>query len=159
MAILIDGQACPLCGLSMNGDSEVICFRPFVQNDRDPLFAFSDSCFHRSCFERDERAPSVVKRYNEYVDSSKRWPPQCVVCKLTIATPDEHFGFGFLTGDSPSVLANFNYAHAHRRCLPALPLLVEVFSELKSMRTAGQWTGKAVDGLIGELEPFVKGQV
>jgi hypothetical protein len=118
MAILLSRKTvCPLCGRIIADGEKAIGFPPFVANEVDPLYIFSDGVFHASCFRQDPLAKQAEARYSE---SRKRTSPlarQCRICGRVIDSPDEYLGLGHLTDDPSEPVHAMNYAQFHRACL------------------------------------------
>jgi hypothetical protein len=75
MALFIRGKStCPLCGGVLAEADDVAAFPAFLKPDHE-LGAFSDTAFHRQCFEEHPRAAEVsalYRRYREIWDSRPR---------------------------------------------------------------------------------------
>src|SRR4030095_3554090 len=65
MALLIrDKTTCSICGAVISGSDEVVMTSHFIRDQDDPLWRFSDSAMHWSCFLAWEHRAEFVTRYN-----------------------------------------------------------------------------------------------
>jgi hypothetical protein len=66
MAILIEGRTeCSLCGRILARGEEVVATPHFMRDESHPLWRFSDSAMHRSCFVAWEHAGEFRSLFNE----------------------------------------------------------------------------------------------
>jgi len=66
MAIVILGKTgCSLCGTILSGTDEIVMFPHFIGDEAHPLWRFSDSAMHRSCFAGWSHAEEFRSAYNE----------------------------------------------------------------------------------------------
>jgi hypothetical protein len=152
MAIVIVGQTpCLLCGTLLAQGQRTVQFPPFVANEADPIWKFSDAAMHEECFRGDPLAAAAESRYRELRERGDPAKSRCHVCGNRITNPGGFFPFGYLTGDVSHRLYRLNYAVFHRSCLPR-------WSELASMRElataqlkSGLWKGRGMRGLVEAL--------
>jgi hypothetical protein len=153
MAIVIRGKStCVICGKILQEGQELVCFSPFVGNELDPLWEFSDAACHEICFREDPRAKEAQSRYEELRSRTSPGNRSCVVCKQQIMDPDDYFSLAHLTDDPENGLYRFNYKQAHRSCLPRWSELSQVLDLLKALKASETWRGPALDYWISELE-------
>ena len=126
-------------------------FAPFVGNEADPLFVFSDAAVHVGCFRKHPLAEAVQARYEELRERTNPKNRSCFVCGEQITNPDDYLAFGHLVDDPKHPLHSLNYAQFHRSCLGSWPALSDAIRNLESLDQAGTWKGDALKRLIKEL--------
>ena len=68
MALILLGKTeCSICGVILNEDDPLVATTHFIADRDDPLWRFSDSAMHKSCFLKWEQKQSFVKKYNDAV--------------------------------------------------------------------------------------------
>ncbi len=68
MALIFFGTTeCSLCGVVLNQGDDIVATTHFLADRNDPLWRFSDSAMHRSCFLAWDRREAFVKKYNDTV--------------------------------------------------------------------------------------------
>jgi hypothetical protein len=153
MAIVIRGKSkCPLCGKLIEEGQEIESFSPFVANELDPLYMFTDGAFHSTCFYNHPLAEKAQARWAEIVERNGRGKRLCVVCKREIKHPDDYFTIGHLVEDRNHSLYRYNYCEAHRSCLPRWSELPYVYKLIEDLRESGTWEGPTLDRLLSELK-------
>jgi hypothetical protein len=66
MAILILGRSkCSICGETLHKEDDIVATTHFIGDQSDPLWQFSDSGMHRSCYETWEHRDEFTRRYRE----------------------------------------------------------------------------------------------
>jgi hypothetical protein len=66
MAIVVRGKTgCVLCETIFSATDEIVAFPHFVSEKDHPLWRFSDSAMHQSCFLGWDRATEFRSAYNE----------------------------------------------------------------------------------------------
>lgn len=155
MAILIEKMKCGLCGNPIMKGESTVSFSSFISNEAAPLFHFSDSAFHRGCFEKHPSARAVEARYAEVREQNKPENRRCLVCRRIITNPDDFFFLGCLTDDSSNPLYRLNCAHLHRSCLSQWPDLPTVSAFAEKQLESGAWRGAGMRWLVNILK---KGQ-
>jgi hypothetical protein len=152
MAIVLIGKTeCVLCGGVLRDGDEVVSFSPFVSNELDPLWKFSDAAFHATCFHEDPLSEKARQRYHElrsHVGPGRR---MCVVCKKEIMEPNDYFGVGYLTDDQHP-LHRYNYTQAHRSCLSQWSERSQLSKLLDDFNKSGAWRGVGLESLLSELD-------
>lgn len=152
MAIFIVGKTqCPLCEQIIEEGEEIVSFPPFIPNDLDPLWIFSDGVFHAACFYREPLANKAVLRYEELRQKNGPGNRICVVCSSEIKDPDEYITLGHLTEDEKHPLFKYNYAQVHRSCLSKWSEVPFLCQEIRQLSQSGTWGGKALEKLIADL--------
>src|SRR5438270_18446 len=111
MAVFIPGMPCGLCGqpIQPHRGQDVISFRPFLSNQLDALWEFSDCVFHAACFETHPLAQQVLARLQEMQEKVPTWPPPCALCgrivsELFLASPASERELAVLGDGSRSTL-------------------------------------------------------
>lgn len=157
MAILVRGSTrCPICGEIIAEGDPAVAFPPFVPNQRDPLFFFSDAAFHERCLDDHPDGAAARKLAAEVRERSEADHLVCVVCGELIRDPDDFLGFGYLTGDSELAASRFNYVQLHRSHVDRWPDLPKALEALEQLRDSGKWEGDWLPRLIGELREHSK---
>jgi hypothetical protein len=149
MAIYVPGVECGICHRPVTNAGEAIGFPPFVANEADPLWMFSDALLHKDCFLNHPLGSRASARLKEVQESAVQSRLLCVVCGERISNPDSLVPLGHLTGDSAHPLWRFNYSHLHRACISKWLDRELVVRELQSMLAKGDWRGKGLDWLLG----------
>jgi hypothetical protein len=153
MAIVILGKTiCSICGEVLRPGDDVVAFPPFIPNEADPLWIFSDAAFHSTHFHQHPLANEALRRYEEFKAMTVSSRRVCMVCGRSIDTPDEYFTFGHLTSDPSDLLYRFNYRQAHRQHLAQIPELHEIRDKLKRLQLSGVWKGSAGTWLLSEID-------
>jgi hypothetical protein len=65
--ILLGKTECSICGVILNDGDDLVATTHFIADQNDPLWRFSDSAMHRSCFLGWEHRQSFVKKYNDTI--------------------------------------------------------------------------------------------
>ncbi len=141
MAVFVPGTPCPLCGKPMAAPSEVIMFRPFVADRWNPLFVFSDTTLHTSCFARHPLSEEATKWHDEAAHRSKANERVCEVCSKPVLDPDDYFGTGLLTHDPANPLYEINFVHLHRSHAGSWERLGELRRRMEKAHASGAWQG------------------
>lgn len=67
MALIFSGKTeCSICCVVINND-DIIATTHFISDSNDPLWRFSDSAMHKSCFLNWQQRQSFIDKYNETV--------------------------------------------------------------------------------------------
>lgn len=104
---------CRICGKVMEEGDLLECFATFVHGKNPDLAFFSDTCFHKVCFQSHPQATTVSRIYQQYLD---RKGYECYVCKSRISSPDELVPLGFLADEKNKNLHDLNYRVFHLSC-------------------------------------------
>ena len=68
MALILLGKTeCSICGVVLYEGDALVATTHFIADHNDPLWRFSDSAMHKSCFLEWEHRRSFVKKYNDTV--------------------------------------------------------------------------------------------
>ena len=68
MALILLGKTqCSLCGNVIMTADEIVATSHFIADQDDPLWRFSDSALHRSCFLTWDQRVAFVAKFNEVV--------------------------------------------------------------------------------------------
>jgi hypothetical protein len=152
MAILVRGSTrCPICGEIIAENDPATAFPPFVSNERDPLFFFSDAAFHERCLDDHPDGAAARKLAAEVREHSEPDQRICVVCGEPIRDPDDFLGFGYLIGDNELAASRFNYTQLHRSHIGRWADLPAALTALEQLRDSGNWQGDWLAKLVGEL--------
>lgn len=72
MALVFFGAThCSICDLVVNESDDIVATSHFIADPSDPLWRFSDSAMHRSCFLEWDQRRNFVKKYNDAVEGVK----------------------------------------------------------------------------------------
>jgi hypothetical protein len=80
MALIYPNMPCSICREPLREGDDIVATTHFIGDLTDPLWRFSDSAMHRSCFDRWEHRDEFTRRYRQtmgglYPDSAyARWP-------------------------------------------------------------------------------------
>lgn len=151
MALVIGGMECPLCGRAIGQEQEIVAFPPFVQNEADPLWLYSDGVFHAEHFHRHPLADAARSRMREVLGHVLPESCRCQVCEAIIADPDDYLSLGHLTADATDPLHRYNYTRLHRSHLPDWADLDRVTALLIDARRSGSVKGRAITWLLAHL--------
>jgi hypothetical protein len=153
MAILMQGKTiCPICARLMEHGQESKSFPPFVANELDPLFLFSDAAFHEECFRTHPLAEAAELRVREL---RAKTPPNnflCAHCSQPIRNPDDHFTLGYLVSDRTHPLFVYNCVQLHRGCIIQWPQRRQVKMLLVDFLQSGNWKGASLEWVIAQLQ-------
>src|SRR4051812_796785 len=116
MAVVVNGTPCAICGRPITGQ-DLMLFPPFVTNQNDALWPFSDNAFHTECLSRHPLRQRAQAQKTAFLRRTGPGMRKCAVCGLEIAQPDNYVPIGYLTDDPSDPLSAFNYLHLHRTCL------------------------------------------
>jgi hypothetical protein len=68
MAIILQGKSeCSLCGNVIMAGDKIVGTSHFIADRNDPLWRFSDSAMHRSCFLTWDQREAFVAKFNQLV--------------------------------------------------------------------------------------------
>ena len=153
MALLIYGRsACSLCGQVMKQEDPTCLFPPFVMNELDPCFEFSDGAFHDACVRKHKYGADALRRVDEWFSKVGPGKRKCVVCKSEVTDPDDYLLIEHLSDREGDSLQAFNYTHLHKSCLSRWDNR-SCFIELASVAlTSGSWKGPYLAWLIEKVE-------
>lgn len=142
---------CVISGRTIGSVDDAVMFPPFVSNQADPLFVFSDAVVHAEAFRRHPLAAAAQARYEETRQRTGPGKRICFSCERQIVDPDDHLAAGFLIDDESHPLYRFNYAQFHRSCLAEWPELSSLVRNLEEFDQSGAWKGDGLKWLIKEL--------
>jgi predicted nucleic acid-binding Zn ribbon protein len=156
MAIFVPGIPCPVCGKPILATDEKVMFSPFVANEADPMFLFSDGVFHEKCFHWHPLAATVEFYYHQFTAQNKMANRKCLVCHEAINDPNDYLAFACLTSDSSNSLFPYNFARFHRSCLNRWPELPNITGILKDQFASGVSKGKGMEWVLRILQEAEK---
>ncbi|MDX1960604.1 MAG: hypothetical protein SFU98_18680 [Leptospiraceae bacterium] len=61
---------CPICGLSIEESEDSIAYCHFIFDPKDPLYSFSNSSFHRVCFDSWKWKSKYISKFEQYLNES-----------------------------------------------------------------------------------------
>lgn len=68
MAMIFLGKTkCSICDIIIKDDDEIVATTHFIADPNDPLWRFSDSAMHKSCFLNWQHKRDFIKKYNETI--------------------------------------------------------------------------------------------
>ncbi len=68
MALIFFGETeCTICGVIVNDDDDIVTTTHFISDSSDPLWRFSDSAMHKSCFLNWQHKQNFINKYNEII--------------------------------------------------------------------------------------------
>ncbi len=153
MALLLFGKStCPLCGRIINEGDAVYSLPPFVVNELDPCFPYTDSAFHETCLRVYRYGSEVLRRVDEWYSKVGPGHRECAVCKTEITDPDDYLLIEYLSDHEDDPLHSFNYTHLHKSCIPrwqSRPYFIEL---ARKIQESDSWKGPYLGWLINEIE-------
>ena len=78
MAIFLSGIKCEICKKNILQKDEKIMFPSFVLNEKDPIYFFNDSTFHRKCFFNYRMSGQAMLMYDELKRRTKKTKECCI---------------------------------------------------------------------------------
>jgi hypothetical protein len=150
MAIFLPGMKCPLCGQPINRGDEYLMFGPFVANENDPLWLFSDGAFHAACVRKHPLGTNVVAFHEESLRRTA--DRRCSISGALITDHNRYLGMGGLTSDSNDPLYRFNFAQFDCAALVDWPERKAFAALLTDALTSGRMKGKGVEWLRLQVE-------
>lgn len=157
MALLICGKSvCSLCEQIIKQDEPTCSFPPFIANEFDPCFVFSDGVFHESCIFKHKHGSDALRRVDEWSSRVGPGKRKCDVCKTEVSDPDDYLVIVRLSDREGDALWEFNYTHLHKSCIPNWDRGARFVSLAKAVLASGYWKGQYLFRLIEEIErkPF-----
>ena len=68
MALISRGKTeCSICGVVLEEGDDLVATTHFIADQADPLWRFSDSAMHGSCFLEWEQRQNFVQKYNDTI--------------------------------------------------------------------------------------------
>jgi hypothetical protein len=155
MAIFIPGMLCPVSGRRIDSAADAVMFGPFVNNEADPLYIFSDAVVHVEAFKNHPLGQKARARFIEASDAASPANRACYVCGRLISDPDNYVGLGHLVEDVTMSLHKFNYAHFHRSCFSEWPHADDLVQQLQTLDLSERWRGAGLKRLIATLRDAI----
>jgi hypothetical protein len=146
MAILIRGTPCRICNLTIAGKDPVVGFSPFVGNELDPLFFFSDGAFHQNCFDGHPLGGEALERH-ELIQRTGA-DRKCAFCAREILDPDDYFIFDYFTPADGELLSRWSRSVFHLCCLSKWGEGNAVHRLLLDLKRSGRWKGGSIDYML-----------
>lgn len=150
MAVFIPGMKCPLCGQPINRGDEYIMFGPFVANENDPLWLFSDGVFHAACVHRHPLGTKAVALHEEFV--RRGVDRRCSISGALVTDPNRYLGLGVLTSEVNDPLYRFNFARFDRVALADWPERKTIAAMLGDALASGRMKGKGIEWLYRQID-------
>ena len=142
MAILIYGKTrCCVCGVVIEGGSDIIGFPAFILNENDSLFRYSDTVCHRYCAESSPSARRMIQESNLYLSKTGPGSRHCCVCEAQITEYSEYFLIGYLGRDNPFGLHKFNYLQFHKAHIHSWVSAADFLKSAQAELASGRWKG------------------
>lgn len=153
---IADQTRCPICNNLVQPGSQSVTFPLFEGNTMSPLYRFSGSIVHKSCYENSPFKAQLDNRLREL----KRLEAQPRVDFITgtpltlpfIGHPDNVIGTGFLTDDPDDPLYRFNNLLINRKNLSQWAERNALIRLLSEYDATGEWGGNALKNLISILQ-------
>lgn len=156
MSIMIFGTPCSLCGNPMLKGQKIKMLPPFIANEADPLWRFSDGSFHEECLLLDPLGGEIDRRVAEVVERTNPSKRQCLICGQVIDDPDDYFSLGHLTGNSESPIYKFNFGRFHLSHLHLWSELSSVCAFAEEQIKSGAWRGRGMEFIVEVLKSAKK---
>ena len=155
MGLFIPGMRCVLSGKVISSCDEAVVFPPFVSNEVDELFVFSDAVIHAEVFKQHPLASKAQERFEEFRQKMAPNNRNCFICAQLVNNPDDYFGIGYLTADRQNELFLYNYAHFHMSCIRSWVELNVMVLKLQQLNFTDEWQGH-LSPVIDNLASFKK---
>lgn len=65
-------RECKLCGLEILENEEILSYAHFIDDPKDEFYIYSDSSFHKSCFQIWSKREKFQKKFNQFIEESQR---------------------------------------------------------------------------------------
>ena len=141
MAIFLPGMKCGICKKSISQKDKKIMFPSFVLNEKDPIYFFNDSSFHRKCFFNDQMSSQATLMYNELVRRTKK-TKECCICKKEITDPENYIFFGCFSSNYDQEISKYNFTMYHKTCFLASETKKNIDLLISKMEQKGAWKGR-----------------
>ncbi len=141
MAIFLPGMKCGICKKSISQKDKKIMFPSFVLNEKDPIYFFNDSTFHRKCFFNDQMSNQATLMYNELVRRTKK-TKECCICKKEITDPESYIFFGCFSSNYDQEISKYNFTMYHKTCFLASETKKNIDLLISKMEQKGAWKGR-----------------
>jgi hypothetical protein len=90
MALVIIGESkCALCGEVLQNQQRIIGFPAFIADRGDPLYRYSDSAMHRSCFETWTHRDTMIAKYRVARGEVREEEEEVATNVGVLGTPEE----------------------------------------------------------------------
>lgn len=144
MTIFVPGIRCVLCNKTISSSKESTAFSPFIANQLDALFVFSDAIVHTSCFTAHPLADEARRWHTTALHQQLPMNRICTVCGELITDPDDYFGTGLLSRVENEPLFPYNFIHLHITHAHQWPILRDFVREISTAKSKGQWAGPSI---------------
>jgi hypothetical protein len=153
MAILLVGKTtCSICGNVIIAGEPTVGFPHFILNERDPLFALSDSSCHSACVNASPLGSAMLAATDELYKSTGPGKRACAVCSDQVLDPDDYMLIGYLGAPSAGPLAKFSYTHLHKSHIAGWKRASEFLALARAAVSSDEWQGDALSKVIQEIE-------
>ncbi|MBL8297957.1 MAG: hypothetical protein JNN30_06350 [Rhodanobacteraceae bacterium] len=152
MALLIYGKSvCALCGRVINQNELTCSFPPFVVNELDACFVFSDGAFHEACVRKHMHGIDALRRVDEWASRVGPGKRKCIVCEMEVADPDDYLLIDHLSDREEDPLREFNYTHLHRSYVQKWNSRSRFVDLAAAALASDSWKGPYLIRLIEEI--------
>jgi hypothetical protein len=136
----------------IEGADEAVMFPHVVSNEKDPLYALSDSSGHSACVNANPLGLAMLAVADEYYKKAGPGKRTCVACGEQVLNPDDYLVIGYLGNPSTSQLGNFNYTHLHKSHIRDWKQADAFLTLARVAVGSGEWQGDALTNIIREIE-------
>lgn len=141
MAIFLSGIKCEICKKNILQKDEKIMFPSFVLNEKDPIYFFNDSTFHRKCFFNYRMSGQAMLMYDELKRRTKK-TKECCICKKEITDPENYIFFGCFSSNYDQELSKYNFTMYHKTCFLDSETKKNIDLLISKMEKQRKWKGR-----------------
>jgi hypothetical protein len=149
-------MACKLCGNPITRAEDWRGFPPFVTNEADRLYEFSDSNLHIECFQRHPLAREAEHRLSLVRESSLLENRRSYISGKAITDHDDYIPMGYITANKSDPLYEFNLKHFSKSELKTWPKTTWLIEQLRRLASSGEFKGMAIVWLIDQLDQLIR---
>ena len=144
MALYHNATLCAICAGPV-GTGAKVGFAPFVFNENDPLYTWSDSVVHRACLETHPSRELALRAKEALEGEGGVSGLPCVVCGHALGSMgSEWFVTWVLSSDPHSPLFEFNHVWLHKAHFPAWVSAARCQSVVDGVMRSEAWKGSTV---------------
>ncbi len=152
MALAIIGVSrCGVCEELVTSSDELVQFPPFVSNEADRLYFFSDSTFQQKIVENHELGAWAVSFLNEFESVSGPQGRLCAHCGFQILDFRDCFSIGVVSSSIASPLAFFNNVQLHVSHIRLWEHTLRCHAVFSEAIVTGELSGRAAMQIVNEL--------
>lgn len=141
MAIFLPGMKCGICKKSISQNDKKIMFPSFVLNEKDPVYFFNDSTFHRKCFFNCQTSSRAMLMYHELKRRVQK-TKECCICKKEITDPENYIFFGCFSSNYDLEIRKYNFTMYHKTCFLESETKKNIALLISKMEQKGEWKGR-----------------